>query len=669
MKFVIVESPTKARTIGKFLGSGYVVESSYGHVRDLPKGGLGVDVDNNFDPHYVIPRTAQTRVTKLKHALSDAEEVILATDEDREGEAIAWHLLQVLKLNKEKSVVSRIVFHEITEHAINEALSHPRDIDMHLVDAQQARRVLDRLVGYKLSPFLWKKIAKGLSAGRVQSVALRLVVDREVEIRAFKKDEYWTIDCVFGKKDNTKNEELIASLYEIDGKTLDKLGIKNKDEADAITEQLQASSFKAESIEKKEVRKNPPTPFITSTLQQEASKRLKFSAKKTMMLAQNLYEHGFITYMRTDSLNLSQEFLKNAKSYIEQSFGKEYVLSSPRIFKKKSRLAQEAHEAIRPTHVERVKEAVGEDRDLQNLYDLIWRRSLASQFPEARFDSTTVIVHGAGDKNKNEARLRAHGAMLKFDGFLKVWPQKFEERDVPPVKEGEAMTLVRLDSEQHFTEPPPRFNEASLIKALEGFGIGRPSTYAPTLSTIQERNYVVKEEGRFYPTEIGEMVTRVLKEHFPNIVDFDFTAKMEEELDQIAEGKEEWQEVIGNFYKPFSENLNKKYEEVGSEKAATEETDEVCEKCGKKLLIKMSRFGKFLACSGYPECKFTKKIGAEIKKIGMACPECGKGEVIEKHVRKGRSRGKIFWGCSLYPECKYASWEYPKKGENPPISA
>ena len=669
MKFVIVESPTKARTIGKFLGSGYVVESSYGHVRDLPKGGLGVDVDNNFDPHYVIPRTAQTRVTKLKHALSDAEEVILATDEDREGEAIAWHLLQVLKLNKEKSVVSRIVFHEITEHAINEALSHPRDIDMHLVDAQQARRVLDRLVGYKLSPFLWKKIAKGLSAGRVQSVALRLVVDREVEIRAFKKDEYWTIDGVFGKKDNIKNEELIASLYEIDGKTLDKLGIKNKDEADAITEQLQASSFKAESIEKKEVYKNPPTPFITSTLQQEASKRLKFSAKKTMMLAQNLYEHGFITYMRTDSLNLSQEFLKNAKSYIEQSFGKEYVLSSPRIFKKKSRLAQEAHEAIRPTHVERVKEAVGEDRDLQNLYDLIWRRSLASQFPEARFDSTTVIVHGAGDKNKNEARLRAHGAMLKFDGFLKVWPQKFEERDVPPVKEGEAMTLVRLDSEQHFTEPPPRFNEASLIKALEGFGIGRPSTYAPTLSTIQERNYVVKEEGRFYPTEIGEMVTRVLKEHFPNIVDFDFTAKMEEELDQIAEGKEEWQEVIGNFYKPFSENLNKKYEEVGSEKAATEETDEVCEKCGKKLLIKMSRFGKFLACSGYPECKFTKKIGAEIKKIGMACPECGKGEVIEKQVRKGRSRGKIFWGCSLYPECKYASWEHPKKGENPPTSA
>src|SRR3989344_225803 len=669
MKFVIVESPTKARTIGKFLGSGYVVESSYGHVRDLPKGGLGVDVDNNFDPHYVIPRTAQTRVTKLKHALSDAEEVILETDEDREGEAIAWHLLQVLKLNKEKSVVSRIVFHEITEHAINEALSHPRDIDMHLVDAQQARRVLDRLVGYKLSPFLWKKIAKGLSAGRVQSVALRLVVDREVEIRAFKKDEYWTIDCVFGKKDNTKNEELIASLYEIDGKTLDKLGIKNKDEADAITEQLQASSFKAESIEKKEVYKNPPTPFITSTLQQEASKRLKFSAKKTMMLAQNLYEHGFITYMRTDSLNLSQEFLKNAKSYIEQSFGKEYVLSSPRIFKKKSRLAQEAHEAIRPTHVERAKEAVGEDGDLQNLYDLIWRRSLASQFPEARFDSTTVIVHGAGDKNKNEARLRAHGAMLKFDRFLKVWPQKFEERDVPPVKEGEAMTLVRLDSEQHFTEPPPRFNEASLIKALEGFGIGRPSTYAPTLSTIQERNYVVKEEGRFYPTEVGEMVTRVLKEHFPNIVDFDFTAKMEEELDQIAEGKEEWQEVIGNFYKPFSENLNKKYEEVGSEKAATEETDEVCEKCGKKLLIKMSRFGKFLACSGYPECKFTKKIGAEIKKIGMACPECGKGEVIEKQVRKGRSRGKIFWGCSLYPECKYASWEYPKKGENPPISA
>ena len=278
-------------------------------------------------------------------------------------------------------------------------------------------------------------------------------------------------------------------------------------------------------------------------------------------------------------------------------------------------------------------------------------------------------MHGAGDKNKNEARLRAHGAMLKFDGFLKVWPQKFEERDVPPVKEGEAMTLVRLDSEQHFTEPPPRFNEASLIKALEGFGIGRPSTYAPTLSTIQERNYVVKEEGRFYPTEIGEMVTRVLKEHFPNIVDFDFTAKMEEELDQIAEGKEEWQEVIGNFYKPFSENLNKKYEEVGSEKAATEETDEVCEKCGKKLLIKMSRFGKFLACSGYPECKFTKKIGVEIKKIGMACPECGKGEVIEKHVRKGRSRGKIFWGCSLYPECKYASWEHPKKGENPPTSA
>lgn len=656
MNLVIVESPTKAKTISKFLGSKYKVESSYGHIRDLPKSKLGVDIENNFEPQYVIPTKNRKQVNYLKREAEKADKIILATDEDREGEAIAFHLVEALKLNDPKKI-ERIVFHEITKPAIEEALKNPRTVNNDMVNAQQARRVLDRLVGYKLSPFLWEKVMKRLSAGRVQSVALRLIVEREEEIKKFKADEYWTISAILKKLKSKLNLE--AEVLKINGETISKLRIKNKEEADKITENLKECDFSVEKINKKEVRKNPFPPFTTSTLQQEASKKLRYSAKQTMRLAQNLYENGLITYMRTDSLNLSKESVSQAANWINKNIGKEYALSEPRFFKTKSRLAQEAHEAIRPSNPELSPENLKtENSQEKKLYELIWRRFIASQMPQAVFNSTRVEILAKKSGKENFYNLNSNGNTLIFDGFLKIWLTKFEEKELPDLKESEKLDLVEVKPEQHFTEPPPRYNETSLIKILEEYGIGRPSTYAPTISVIQTRNYVIKnDDRRFKPTEIGEAVNGILVKHFPQIVDLEFTAQMEENLDKIAEGKEKWQKIIKEFYYPFDENLTKKYGEVEKQEIKIEETNEICEKCGKPMVVKYGRFGKFLACSGFPECKNAKTINNTTDEKGekIKCPKCSIGEVIRKKTKRGR----FFYGCSKWPDCDFASWKKP----------
>ena len=666
MKLIIVESPTKAKTISKFVGKDYKIESSYGHIRDLPKSKLGIDLEKNFEPQYIIPVRAKKVVTNLKKLAAKAEEVILATDQDREGEAIAWHLAQALSLNLETS--KRIVFHEITKTAIAEALKNPRHLDSNLIDAQQGRRILDRLVGYKLSPFLWKKIARGLSAGRVQSVAVRLIVEREQEIKKFKSDEYWTLSIAFKNKDGKSFE---AELNQINGKTLDKLELNNKEKVDDILKELEESKFQITSIERKEMKRNPPMPFTTSTLQQVAARRLGYSAKKTMLMAQRLYEKGLITYMRTDSLNLSKESLTAAKQWLSDELGEKYSADAPRTFITKSKLAQEAHEAIRPTDDSKNPSSkISKEEDEAKLYEIIWSRFMGSQMPQAIFDSTQVDINN----QDNKYGFRANGSILKFDGFLNIWKQKFEENELPELKAQDNLTPQEFKPSQHFTEPPPRFTEASLIKILEEYGIGRPSTYAPTLSTIQERNYVEKLNGKFSPTEMGTLVDKVMTENFPQIVDVNFTAKMEEKLDDIATGKEKWQEVIQEFYGPFSKNLEAKYEEVKKEVVApVEPTGIFCEKCGKPMIIKFSRFGRFMACSGFPDCKNIQQQKKEEKKIGLKCPKClaspdpatrdNPGDVIEKRVSKGRSRGAIFWGCNNYPKCDYASWKNPLNPE------
>ena len=695
MNLIIVESPTKSKTISKFLGSDYKVESSYGHVRDLPKSKLGIDIENNFEPQYVIPTKARKRVNFLKKEAEKAEKIILATDEDREGEAIAWHLTQALGLDARSQTtntpestkmrskttnasestnirylnsghsdefvvshrvqrVQRIVFHEITKPAIEKALKTPRSIDLNLVNAQQARRILDRLVGYKLSPFLWEKIMKRLSAGRVQSVALRLIVERENEIRNFIPQEYWTITAIL---ETLKIKKLIqANLYKINNETIPKLKITSKEEADKIIDELKNCDYKVSKIEKKEIKKNPPPPFTTSTLQQAANNRLGYSAKQTMRLAQNLYEKGLITYMRTDSLNLSKESVMAAKEWIEKNFGKNYISQAPRFFKTKSRLAQEAHEAIRPTNVNlTVKEIKMENSSEKKLYDLIWRRFIASQLPQAIFDSTKVEIEATNKLKTKNYKLQTSGNILRFDGFLKIWPQKFEEKELPELEENESLKLVEVKPFQHFTEPPPRYNEASLVKILEKYGIGRPSTYAPIISVIQERNYVVKNENKqFVPTEIGEEVNKLLVKHFPEIVDVGFTAKMEEKLDEIAEGKIDWRKVIKEFYEPFIKNLEAKINVVEKVKLTEEKTNEICDVCGKPMVVKYGRFGKFLACSGFPECKNTKPYSDSID-LGL-CPKCKEGKVVIRRTKKGR----IFYGCSKWPECDFSSWKKPE---------
>lgn len=657
MKLVIVESPTKAKTISRFLGRDFKVESSYGHVRDLPKSALGIDVEKTFEPKYVIPTKARKNVNQLKKMAAAAEQIILATDEDREGEAIAWHLISALGLEDRPSdKIERIVFHEITEKAIKEALKNPREIDQKLVDAQQARRILDRIVGYKLSPFLWKKVYRGLSAGRVQSVAVRLIAEREREIQNFKPEEYWTISANL-KKTDTKEEEFEANLAKKDGESVGKLDIKTQAEADKILRELEKKEWRVRDVEKKAVSKNPLPPFTTSTIQQEAFRRLGFSAKQTMRLAQQLYEGielgegpaGLITYMRTDSLNLSEDSLAAAREYLAREAGEKYALPSPRRFKTKSKGAEEAHEAIRPTDPAREPETVKPflDQRQYRLYDLIWRRFTATQMPQALFEATSADIK-AGDYT-----FRANGQTLKFDGFLKIYPLKFTELSLPELKPGEELELIKLAPIQHFTEPPPRFSEASLIKILEKNGIGRPSTYAPTISTIQERGYVKKNEKRqLEPSEVGFIVNDMLVEHFPEIVDIQFTAKMEEELDEIAVGRTRWQPVIKEFYEPFAKHLAEKYESVEKQEF-DESTDEICEKCGKPMLIKRGRFGRFLACSGFPECKNTKNLPPV--SLNITCPKCKEGEVVERSTRKGR----MFYGCSLYPKCDFASWQRP----------
>jgi len=641
MNLVIVESPTKGKTIQKFLGQDFIVRSSFGHVRDLPKSKLGIDLKNDFQPEYVIPSKAKKTISDLKKDLKKSDLVILATDEDREGEAIAWHLKEALNLKD----YQRITFHEITKPAIEEALKSPREIDINLVDAQQARRILDRIVGYKLSPFLWKKVARGLSAGRVQSVALRLVVEREREIKKFTPQEYWGIEAQF-KKDL---KEFSALLIKSGEKAISKLEIKSKKEADKIVEDLKEAEYIVENSEKKETKRNPLPPFTTSTLQQEAWKRLRFPAKFTMRNAQQLYEKGYITYHRTDSLNLSQQSLSAAQKFIQGNYGENYWAGFYRKYKAKGR-AQEAHEAIRPAFIDKTPDSLkdGLEKSQADLYDLIWRRFSASQMAPAVFDSTSV------DIKANDYTFRATGQTLKFDGFLKLYPMKFQENELPDLSKDEILELIKLVSSQHFTEPPARYNEASLIKALEENGIGRPSTYAPTLSTIQERNYIEKDSQRkFIPTEIGTIVNDLLVKHFPEIVDIQFTAKMEKELDEVAEGKDSWVKTCRDFYTPFSKNLKKKYEEVSKKDIAQEATNKLCPECGAPLIIRLGRFGKFYACSKFPNCRYTKSL--EENSLNVKCPKCEKGSITQKRTK---SR-KIFYGCDRFPECDFALWDKP----------
>ncbi|MEX1997268.1 MAG: type I DNA topoisomerase [Candidatus Andersenbacteria bacterium] len=701
MKLVIVESPAKAKTIQKYLGKDFVVKSSYGHIRDLPKSKLGVDVDNDFAPQYVIPIKARKQVAELKKAAAQASEIYFATDEDREGEAIAWHLTQVLKVKPGK--VKRITFAEITKTAIAQAITNPRPLDINLVNAQQARRVLDRLVGYELSPLLWKKIRRGLSAGRVQSVAVRLIVEREEEIKAFQAEEYWSLQAEFLKDSHPFAAELTRKAET----KLDKLAIKTKADMDNILRDLHGVQYHVQDIQTKERKRTPPPPFTTSTLQQSAVNQLGFSSKKTMMLAQQLYEGveigdegpvGLITYMRTDSLNLAAEATTQAREAIRSLFGKEYALPQPRHFAKKAKGAQEAHEAIRPTDPARQPQQIASylTPDQLKLYRLIWQRLMASQMADARLQIVSATIeaglHG----------FRAAGTTVLFDGYVKALGEKaaFKETVLPPLQSGEELNLTKLLPEQHFTVPPARYSEATLVKALEEKGIGRPSTYAPTIDTIERREYVTKgDDKRFTPTEVGALVTKLLLDHFPHIVDTEFTATMENDLDNIAAGEREWQPVIKNFYDPFHKIIGQKEKEISKAELTQEKTGEICPRCGGELVIKLGRFGKFKACTKYPECKYTEPIGEEkklqqelsdeqcpkcgkplvmkrgrfgpflgcsgypdckhIKKIekttGVACPACSSGEIVEKRSRKG----KTFYACNRYPDCERAFWSKP----------
>ncbi len=738
-RLIIVESPTKGRTISKFLGKEFKIESSFGHIRDLPESEMGVDVAKDFEPKYIIPKDKAKIVSSLKKLAQKAAEVILATDEDREGEAIAWHLVQALGLNEIKNQkstpsssppyqggkregVKRIVFHEITKQAIEESLKNPRGIDINLVDAQQARRILDRLVGYELSPFLWKKVKRGLSAGRVQSVALRLVVEREREIEKFKPREYWTVEARLKKQEDPDTRSFTAKLAQIEGQALKKFDLQNKEAAEKIVKDLTGAKYQVLDVKEKEVRRFPAAPFTTSTLQQEAARKLGLSAKQTMMLAQQLYETGYITYMRTDSVNLAEQALSQARDVIAEKFGKDYVLPQPRRYKTKSKGAQEAHEAVRPTDMAQnpqILEGTLEKKQAQ-LYDLIWKRTIASQMPEAVFDQTTADIEAKKLQATSYHLFRATGQVLKFDGFIKVYTEGRDEKEdeeelpegeLPSLQRSEVLNLKSLDGKQHFTEPPPRYTDATLVKTLEEYGIGRPSTYAPTISTILERGYVERKEKKFHPTEIGRVVSDLLVEHFPKIVDYQFTARMEEELDEIAEGKLKWQPVIREFYDPFKENLEKKKKTVEKQ---VEQTDIPCPVCGKPMVKKFGRFGQFLACSDYPKCKGTKPlpeeealqkkleaenhgktcpkcgkgelvvkrgkfghflgcsrypecdyIGRIEKKTGIVCPKCGQGELVEKRTRKRRT----FWGCNRYPDCDHATWQHPgetQKGKESP---
>jgi DNA topoisomerase-1 len=645
---IIVESPAKARTISNFLGKDYKVVASKGHIRDLPKSSFGITVgeDGTFVPKYSIPRDVNPVVKELKKLAKEAETVYIATDEDREGEAIGYHIAMAIK--KEPKSLPRIVFHEITKTAINHALENPRKIDMDSVNAQQARRLLDRIVGYKLSPLLASKIQKGLSAGRVQSSSLKIVVDREREIKAFKPVEYWTIDGLFEKS-------IDSSIYSFDGKKLDKMSIQNEKMATEIVQSATKESFVVESLEKKERKSKTPPPFMTSTLQQSASTQLGFSPKKTMMVAQKLYEGvktnkgnmGVITYMRTDSMNLAKEAVASAREYIESNFGKEYLPTKPKFYASKSKGAQEAHEAIRPTMVE-FTPMVAKDylsSDEFKLYRLIYNRFLACQMTEARLESQTLLFRG------QKSIFKASGRKLLFDGFYKITGYSEKDNLLPELKKGQKVTLDDIKSTQNFTEPPPRYNEASLIKRLESLGIGRPSTYAPTITILQTRKYIEIKKKRIHPTEVAFTVIEMLEEHFSDIVDSAFTSNMEAELDDIDEGKLDWQKLLADFYEPFMKKITDGKKNIQSKKMAIP-TGEMCPKCGHELLRRKGRYGEFIACGNFPKCKYTTDLEGnappEPEKTDKKCDKCGEFMVI-----KDSRRGK-FYACSAYPKCKNA---------------
>ncbi|HET7700839.1 MAG TPA: type I DNA topoisomerase [Candidatus Limnocylindria bacterium] len=710
---VVVESPTKARTLERMLGSEYKVEASFGHIRDLPKSKMGVDL-KTFLPEYVVPDDSEKQVRTLRREAKAAAHVWLATDLDREGEAIAWHLAEVIKVPASK--LRRVTFHEITPAAIKDAFKHPRDINQDLVNAQQARRVVDRLVGYTMSPLLWKKIRYGLSAGRVQSVALRLIVDREREITAFVPVEYWSLEAVLA---NHAGESFTAEVIQHKGK---KLAIPDAAHAETHRAALQGASYLVKSLETRESSRNAAPPYTTSTLQQDASRKLGFSVKRTMVLAQQLYEGvslgdapvGLITYMRTDSLHVAEGALRQAKDVITREFGAEYALEHPRHYKTRSKGAQEAHEAIRPTDLSRTPTYLRKSLkpDQLKLYTLIWQRTLASQMAPAKFENTRLDVEAGAYV------LRANGRRVTFDGFLRVYTEGTDEPEkevapLPAVVAGEALTLVELTPSQHFTQPPPRFTEASLVKALEEFGIGRPSTYAPTISTLIGRRYVRKEGRALMPEDVGMVVTDFLKEHFADIVDTGFTARMELDLDRIAEGEVEWVPVVRDFFGPFSKRIAEKTKSVKKSDVTEQKTDRICPKCGRPVVIKLGRFGRFysctgfkktkkgdpqppgacdyaeplegqtepqleiiegemcpdcgkplakrrgrfgpfIGCTGYPDCKYVKKTHL---KTGVVCPDCGKGELVQ---RRGRGRS-VFFGCERYPECTYTARELPGK--------
>jgi len=724
---VIVESPAKAKTIEQYLGKDFTVTASMGHVRDLPKSKMGIDTEGDFEPSYTVPQDKKKTITELKKKIKADTKIWIATDEDREGEAIGWHLLKALKVDPKKHEVKRIVFHEITKNAILKSIDEPREINDDLVDAQQARRVLDRLVGYELSPLLWKKIRYGLSAGRVQSVAVRLIVEREREIEAFKPEEYWK---VIGTFNGDAKKDFEAQLAKIKGK---KAEVTNKKESDKILKDLKGADYKVTKVEEKKAKRNPAPPFITSTLQQEASRKLGFSVKKTMMIAQQLYEgvetaeghKGLITYMRTDSFNLSTEAVKQAHKVIASEYGKEYVSEKPRVYKK-AKGAQEAHEAIRPTNIERTPKDLQKqlNRDQFRLYELIWKRMVACQM------KTAILNQVKADIESGDYMFRATGQTIEFPGFMKVYVEhedddpnadkdeekaKKHEKFLPPLKENEDVDCKKIDSTQHFTQPPHRYTEASLVKKLESEGIGRPSTYAPTISTIQTRGYIEKDGKALKPTDTGNVVTDFLVKHFADIIDYKFTAEMEEDLDMVANGKKEWVPLMREFYKPFHDNVQNKEKTVSKADVVNEETDEKCDQCGSPMVIKLGRYGKFLSCSNYPDCKnakpLPKKEGEEddskreepkldpelarklkdkkcdkcgnpmevkvgkyghflgcsnypdckniqpiVKFSGVKCPRCKKGQLVERHARR---TGKAFYGCNQFPRCKFATWDKP----------
>jgi DNA topoisomerase-1 len=661
-KLVVVESPAKARTISRILGKGYDIKATLGHVRDLPKSELGIDVDNDFTPRYIIIRQRRPVITELKKSAAGAAEVYLATDPDREGEAISWHLLAAAKLDNDKIPIHRVVFHEITKEAVEKAFRHPRSIDMNLVDAQQARRLLDRLVGYKLSPLLWRKVQRGLSAGRVQSAALRMIVDREREIQNFVAVEYWTIEAELAKSlpDTTQNR-FRAQLVSLADST--KITISNQQEAEAIQNELKKADYVVKKVTIKEVARQPAPPFITSTLQQEAWRKLRFTAQRTMLIAQQLYEGvplgeedsvGLITYMRTDSTHVAASAIAETRDYIAGKYGDRFVPQHPRHFIKKGKWAQEAHEAIRPTRVHREPAQIRAylKPEQLKLYDLVWKRMVASQMAAALMDATTVEIDAKCSEPHHGYLLKASSSVVKFPGFITVYSEgKDEEGEeekaivLPSLEAGDNLVLLDLFPAQCFTQPPLRYNEATLIKALEQKGIGRPSTYAPILSTIQGRGYIYKENGRLCPDEIGFVVSDLLTQHFPEIVDLDFTAQLEEELDEIARGERIWVSVLRDFYTPFEELLSKASDKIEKVRI-TKPTEEVCPECGKPMVLKTGRFGKFLACSGYPECKKTMPY---VVKTGVPCPKCGK-EIVERTTKKRR----IFYGCSGFPQCQFA---------------